>query len=634
MSEKRASEPPGPTAAQLALKRFHDEDDLERVYDFRLLLRLWPHVRPHRAFLFGSLLLLLIMAAFGLVRPLIMRAALSGLQQPGGGGDLAQYGFMLAGVIVVEQLLAFPQMYWVQIAGARAMADLRTKVFTFLHTRSLAFFDRTPIGRLVTRVTNDVDAMGEMFASGARNAAGAVVRLVANVVIMLTLDWRMSLFAFAVVPPIALFVNWTRRRMRVVYREARAKTARMNAYLNEQVSGIAIVQAYAREEKSQQEFDEINFAYRAANTQAIMLDAALDASIEMVGSMCIAAILWYAGVRAISPGIDFGTLFAFVAYIDMFFMPIRNLSARYTQIQSALAGAERVFQLLADQEQDGAGGQAEQEALDEDAPSPVSARDGRAFAFEDVDFAYKPGVVVLKDICLEAWVGETVAIVGPTGSGKSTIASLLLRLYEPQRGRVEVFGREVRELSRKRLRKQFAVVPQDVFLFPGTVASNVAAGAETVDRARVREVLERIGALELIEARDEGIDTVVRERGANFSAGERQLIALARALYRDPPIMILDEPTANIDSDTEARLQRAMETAMSGRTALIIAHRLSTIRNADRIVCLHLGQVAEQGTHEELVALDGIYARLYRLQDTRRALAQRAEQLCSGDADC
>ncbi len=628
--------PRAPSAAQRALKRFHDEDDLKRVYDFGLLLRLWPHVRPHRRFLLGSLLLLFVMAAFGLVRPLIMRAALTGLRQPGGGGRLTEWGFLLAGVIVVEQVLAFPQMYWVQLAGARAMADLRAEVFAFLHTRSLAFFDRTPIGRLVTRVTNDVDAMGEMFASGALNAIGDLVRLAAIVVIMLMLDWRMSLFAFAVVPPIALFVNWTRRRMRGVYREARTKTARMNAYLNEQVSGIAIVQAYAREKKSQQEFDEINFAYRAANTQAIMLDSALDASIEMMGSMCIAAILWYAGARAISPGIDFGTLFAFVAYIDMFFMPIRNLSARYTQIQSALAGAERVFQLLSNRDGEDAATSLQDEGEDEGASSWPSEQvsGSRAFAFEDVDFAYKPGVVVLQGIGLEARVGETIAIVGPTGSGKSTIASLLLRLYEPQQGRVEVFGREVRELNRRRLRKQFAVVPQDVFLFPGTVASNVAAGAGTVDRARVREVLQRIDALELIEAREDGIDTAVRERGSNFSAGERQLIALARALYRDPPILILDEPTANIDSDTELRLQRAMETAMSGRTALIIAHRLSTIRHADRIICLHMGQVAEQGTHEELVALDGIYAKLYRLQDTRRALERKAEQLCGGDADC
>jgi ATP-binding cassette subfamily B protein len=627
-----ASESPQPSGerraktAEDALRKFHEEEDLERVYDLRMLLRLWPLVRPHRRFIYGSVVLLLVMAVFGLARPLIMKAALEGFRQPGGAERLTRYGFMLAGVIAVEQALSFPQLYWIQLAGARGMASLRSEIFRFLHTRSLGFFDRTPIGRLVTRVTNDVDAMGDMFASGALNAIGDLVRLAAIVVIMLALDWRMSLFAFAVLPPILLLVNWTRKRMRVVYREVRTKTARMNAYINEQVNGVGVVQAYAREKKSQEEFDAINGAYREANVRAIGLDALLDASIEMVSSICVASILWYAGARAVSPGVDFATLFAFVAYIEQFFMPVRNLSQRYTQIQSALAGAERVFQLLSSEDEDA------NLELRSGAESVDWPGDGDvAFRLEDVTFSYKAGTPVLSDVSIHADRGETIALVGPTGSGKSTIASLLLRLYEVDEGAVTVFDRDVRELDRTELRRQFAVVPQDVFLFPGSVLENVAAGDADPDRDRVVEVLDKIGALELFESRDGGIDATVMERGSNFSAGERQLIAFARALYRDPPLLILDEPTASIDSDTEAQLQRAMDAAMRGRSALVIAHRLSTIRNADRIICLHQGAVIEQGTHDELLELDGVYARLHRLQVARQAIEERVGQLAEAE---
>jgi ATP-binding cassette subfamily B multidrug efflux pump len=613
--------------AERALAKFHDEEELQRVYDLRLTVRLLPYIRPHRRLLGASLLLLVVMSCLGLVRPLIMRAALQGFQEPGGQARIIHYGFALAGAILFEQLLAFPQMVWMQTAGARAMADLRLSVFRFLHTRSLGFFDTRPIGRLVTRVTSDVDSIGEMFGSGALNAVGDLVRLVAIVSIMLTLDWRMSLFAFVLVPPIAFFVNFTRGRMRTAYRLVRSKTARMNAYLNEQVSGIAVVQAYAREARSQTEFDVINGDYRSANMRAIVIESTVDAAIEMIGSVCIASILWYAGSRARAAGIgvpeiEFGTLFAFIAYIDMFFGPIRDLSARYTLVQSALSGAERIFQLLDTTE----GDTGEAGAVSVDPGDAWPKGEEVAFELDGVTFAYKAGTPVLHDVGLFARRGETIALVGPTGSGKSTVASLLLRLYEAQEGEVRVFGRAVKDLDRTRLRRQFAVVPQDVFLFPGSVASNVAGGSPTFDRARVEQVLASIGALELFERRPEGIDAAVAERGSNFSAGERQLIALARALYRDPAILVLDEPTANIDSDTERRLQQAMDAAARGRTALIIAHRLSTIRNADRIVVLARGRVSETGTHAELIEKGGVYARLYQLQDARRAIERRVEE--------
>jgi ATP-binding cassette subfamily B protein len=398
---------------------------------------------------------------------------------------------------------------------------------------------------------------------------------------------------------------------------------------------MAVVQAYAREKSSADEFDEINTAYRNANNRSIILDATLDAAIEMVSSVSIACLLWYAGLKTLSSRVSFGTVFAFVAYIDMFFLPIRDLSARYTLLQSAMAGAERVFQLLDNDEEDAPARPRSATSTPTPVPADVPAETGRevdtrrdvvpAIALKKVSFEYKPGVPVLKNVSMEAKRGEKIAVVGATGAGKSTVASLLLRLYEVTGGEIEIFGRDARSWKREDLRRLFAVVPQDVFLFPGTVASNVAAGDLVPDRTRVVRALERIGALDVFERREGGLDAPILERGHNFSAGERQLIAFARALYRDPPILVLDEATANIDSDTEARLQRAVEAAMRGRTALIIAHRLSTIRAVDRIVVFHKGEVVEQGTHDELLRQGGVYAKLHRLQFAKENLLHRAD---------
>ncbi len=596
--------------SEQALAKFHEEGQLV-AYDAKNLLRLWPFLAPQRRLFFGSIALLLCASGLALLRPLIMRSGLDGI-----GTDphaITRSGLLLVLVIVLEQGIGFPQMYLMQIAGARAMSDLRRKVFEFLHSRSLSFFDRTPVGRLVTRVTNDVDAIGEMFASGAFNAIGDLIRLIVIVIVMLSLDVQMSLIAFAALPVVLLGVNYTRKRIREAFREVRTKTARMNSYLNEQVSGMSIVQAYAREADGAREFDEINEAYRRANNRSIIWDATLDAAIELISSLCIASALWAAGLHTQSERVSFGTLFAIVAYIDMFFLPIRDLSARYTLLQSAMTGAERVFELL--------------DNRDEDAPTRTRAEpsqireDGPALALEDVSFGYKPGVLALRDVSFSVARGERVALVGATGAGKSTVASLFLRLYEVETGEVKVFGKNVVDWPAAELRSHFAVVPQDVFLFPGTVASNVAAGEQEVDKARVRRALERIDALELFERREGGLDALVRERGTNFSAGERQLIAFARAIYRDPDILVLDEATANVDSETESRLQRAVDAALAGRTALVIAHRLSTIRAADRIVVFHKGRVAEQGTHQELMDRGGIYARLHELQFARDRLA-------------
>jgi ATP-binding cassette subfamily B protein len=589
------------------LKAFHEETALGKAYDGRLVRKLLPFFAPHKKLAVVSLGAITVTAAGAILRPLVMLETIDKGVMAGKPTILLYGGLIVAAIVIVEQLLNYVGIYSMQILGARAVADLRRHVFAQLHRLRVGYFDRQPVGRLVTRVTNDADAIMDLFASGALSAAGDLIRLVGIVILMLALDWRLALITFGTSPLVLLLVVSVRGRMREAYREIRAKTARMNATMNEQVSGMAVVQAFQREDQAGREFDAINSAYRDANISSIKYEAMQDAAIEMITAVCLASIIVSLGYHRVS----FGTVVAFNAYVVGFFEPISALAMRYTLLQSAMAGSERIFGLL-----DG--------VKDEvDAPVAEAAAKGDpeiALSLEHVTFEYKPGVPVLRDVSFAARSGEKIALVGPTGAGKSTVTQLLLRLYDVQQGVVRIDGDDVLGLERSELRRRFSVVPQDVYLFPGTVCTNVAAGDEP-DRERVRQALKRMGALDLFERREGGIDAVVDEHGANFSAGERQLIAFARALYRDAPILILDEATANIDSDTEARLQRALEALLVGRTAVIIAHRLSTIRRADRIVAFHKGRVVEQGTHEELLELGGLYARLHEIQFSKKSEA-------------
>jgi ATP-binding cassette subfamily B protein len=587
------------------LAAFHDEERFTKGFDRRLIGQVWTFLKPHRRLMGLAVFVLVVTSAVSLMRPLVMMRGIDEAVLKGDRRALVQIGLLFAGMLLVEQIFGFFHMYVMQIVGARAMADLRRHVFRFLHGRRLAFFDRQLVGRLVSRVTNDVDAILEAFASGAINGIGDVLRLAGIIVLMITLDLRLSIIGFIAVPPVALFVWLIRRPMREAMRQIRARTSRMNAIMNEQVSGMSLIQAYGRQGAAQRDFDETNVAYRDANVRSIKWEAIQDAAIDMVGSVCLASVIVALGYRPVS----FGTVVAFSAYLAQFFEPISLLAQRYTLVQGALTGAERVFSLLATGEEDAQA-------------KPGAPRGDESLALEltDVNFSYKPGIPVLSDLSFKVKRGEKVALVGPTGSGKTTITALVLRLYEAERGVVRVLGDDVMTLERHDLRRRFAVVPQDVVLFPGTIAENVAAGVEP-DRERVRDVLARIGALDLFLARERGIDAEVGEYGANFSAGERQLVAFARALYRDAPILILDEATASIDSDTESRLQRALTELLKGRTALVIAHRLSTIRSADRILVLRAGKLVEQGTHEELLRHDGLYAKLHELQFSREHTA-------------
>ena len=604
MTDRRSRKPA--TRAEQALQKFHEEGAIGKAYDGRLLRRMWPFVRPHARYVVASLVTLVFIAAINLARPLI----LGDVVRRAGASDatgLFRDGLALAGLLVVLQSLTYVQMYTMQIAGARAMADLRSVIFRFFQKLRLRYYDRTPVGRLVTRATNDVDAVNELFASGGFNAMGDVLSLVGVVAMMLALDWRLSIVSFLALPLVGLIVNFVRTRSRAAYRDVRARTARLNAFLNEQVSGIAVVQAFVRERAMAEEFDGVNVGYRDANKRAVYYEALLDASIEMVSTLCIASILWFSGIRRLGDHtITFALLVTFTQYIRQFFEPVSLLSQRYTLLQSAMAGAERIFELL--DEKDTA-----PEMLPAEDCGPAGASD-EGVALERVDFEYKPGVPVLREVTFSARRGERIALVGATGAGKTTVASLLLRLYEPQAGIVRVLGKDVRSYDPQELRRLFSVVPQDVFLFSGTILTNIGVADVAPDRARAESALKQIGAYEVFAQREGGLDARVDERGQNFSAGERQLLAFARAMYRDAPLLILDEATASVDSDTEARLQRALEEVVRGRTSLVIAHRLSTIRAANRIVVFHKGKVVEIGTHDELLAKAGVYARLYRMQ--------------------
>ncbi|HTA19429.1 MAG TPA: ABC transporter ATP-binding protein [Polyangia bacterium] len=582
------------------------DDAVGKALDGVLLRRIFSYVWPYRTSLVLAIALLPIAAAIELAQPYLLKKAIDEHIAVGRLAGLNRIGFLYLAALLGQTASSFAQTYLTQLMGQRAMNDLRVQVHTHVLALSAAFFDRTPLGRLMTRLTSDVEALTEMFASGLVSLVGDFVRLGFILVLIFGMDWKLALFSMAPAPILYGVASFFRGWVRDAFREIRGKMARLNAFLQEHLSGIKVVQAFAQETRVQGEFDVINVDYRRANSRAIFADASLYSIVEAVGSIAVASLLWHGGARIAHGTLTFGVLVAFIQYLEKFFAPIRDLSTKYTVMQQAMAAAERVFSLL------------DTEALDAPASAapPARARVGEPALIEldHVTFGYRADRPVLDDVSLSIARGSTIAIVGATGAGKSTIIKLLPRLYDVLGGAVRIDGVDVRAIDKRTLRRRTVVVSQDVFMFSGTLRDNIGLGDPAVTDARMLEAARRVGADRVIDARPQGLDAPVVERGVNYSSGERQLIAFARALAREPEILVLDEATASVDPETERVIERGIAELMRGRTSIVIAHRLSTVRRATRIVVIHRGHIAEEGTHDELLARGGQYARLYRLQ--------------------
>lgn len=583
-----------------------DDEVLGRAWDGRLMRRLWRHARPHGGLIALCLLLLLLVSAVQLAQPWLLKEAIDGPIARRDPEGLLWIVALFASLLGVEFLLRFAQIYFLEMTGQRVVHDLRSEVFAHTLTLSSRFFDRNAVGRLVTRVTTDVETLAEVFSSGVVTLLGDGLKVIGIVVILFWMDARLALLTVTVLPLLGLLAFGFRLRLRDAFRDVRTRIARMNAYLHESLAGMTVVQLLQRERAASAEFAAINREHRDADLGSVAWDSVFSALVEMMGTLTVAMILWQGGGGVLAGVITFGTLVAFLEYAQRFFGPIRELGSFYSVMQSAMASSERIFALL----------DTRPEILSPSSPASLAAAGaGAAVRFEAVRFAYQDGPPILDGLDLTVRPGERVALVGSTGAGKTTLVRLLVRLYDPQEGRILLDGIDVRTLDLKQLRRHVGIVLQDHYLFSGTIADNIGLGDPSISREQIERAARVVQAHEFISRLPGGYDSPVRERGANFSVGEKQLLSFARALAFDPPVLVLDEATASVDSATESRLQEALHRLLGGRTCLVIAHRLSTIREADRILVLHRGRVREEGTHDELLSRqEGLYAMLHRLQ--------------------
>jgi ATP-binding cassette subfamily B multidrug efflux pump len=587
---------------------------LGKAYDVRLIRRLARYVRPHAMLLVGWVGMMLVRTGFELGKPMLVAAVLR-YHILGGRIELLPLDALgYVGLVIGQNLSSFFEQWLVQLAGQRTMNDLRIAIFDHVLAQRAAFFDRIPVGRLMTRMTNDIESLNEMFAQGAITIVSDAVKAVAIMGVMLYYDVELSLMTFATLPLLFVIVEYARRAMRTSFRQIRVRLAAMNGFAQEHLFGIRVVQLLGRGKIAQREYNEINAGHRDAYLLQIRADAGMYALVEAISYVAIGGVLWWAAQHRLLPGGDNAAaiylIVLFYEYIGQFFEPIRDLSAKYAVMQGAMAACERIFQLLDTDERDGDAGGADITKPDwGDLPTKRQPA-GPAVELAGVHFSYG-AEPVLRGVDVRVSRGSTIAMVGATSSGKSTVIKLLTRLYERDRGAIRIDGVDVRDLPLAELRRRITVVSQDVILFAGTLEDNITLG-KAFDRDPIETAIRRVGLDRALARRGTGLETRVAERGANYSAGERQLVAFARALLRDPEILVLDEATAHVDPEAEELIERGVAELMKGRTTLVIAHRLSTIRNADLIVVMDKGQVIEQGKHEELIARGGFYAALER----------------------
>ena len=591
----------------------HDEEVLGKAYDATLMRRLLTYLRPYKPQAALALAAIISASVLQLAQPYLMKLAIDRYIRA---GDLAGVNRIAAAffvILIASFLLEYVQTWLLQLTGQRIMYDMRLQVYRHLQAIDLQFYDRNPVGRLMTRVTTDVDVINDMFTSGVVSVFGDIFTLAGIMIVLVTMDWRLAIVAFAVLPLIWSVTQWFRRNVRESYRTVRAWVARINAFLQEHITGMATVQLFRREERAFARFDDINRRHRDANIDSIFFYAVFYPAIEVIGALAAALIIWFGGRWVLQGSLTLGSLVAFLLYSGRFFRPISDMSEKFNVLQAAMASSERIFKLL-------------------DTPvtieSRVAPRDSRFarianpeprtasghIVFDHVSFAYVPGEYVLRDISFEVRPGERVGIVGATGAGKSTLINLLLRFYDVTEGRILVDGVDVRSMDLAELRRLFSLVLQDVHLFSGTIAANIRLGDTTIDDEAVRRAAQAVHADRFIERLPDGYASAVAERGATLSVGQKQLLSFARALAFNPRVLVLDEATSSVDTETELLIRDALEVLMAGRTTIAIAHRLSTIQDMDKILVLHKGQLREAGRHQDLLAQRGIYYKLYQLQ--------------------
>ncbi|HJX90325.1 MAG TPA: ABC transporter ATP-binding protein [Pyrinomonadaceae bacterium] len=606
-----------------AAKQFHEEEAIGKTYDFQVARRLLKYLNPYVRFLVPALVLTLVLNLLGVLQPKFTQYAIDWYILPRKVDGLGLLVFLYFGAQLFRFIFSYFQSILLNSVGQYVMFDIRRELYDKLQHQEIAYYDRNPVGRIMTRLTTDVDALNELFTQGVTDLLGDLVMIVAIISMMLWMDVKLTLMTLLTVPMLFAATTWFRRGARKGYDMVRTRIARINAFLQEHFAGAQTVQIFNAEAKSLRKFGAINDDHRRANIDTIFYYAVFFPLVDFIGAVGIALIIWYGGYRVMQNTaghtvLTLGALVAFIQYSGFLFQPIRDISDKYNVLQAAVVASHRIFRTLD-----------LPIAILNPAKALKASRARGRIEFENVWFAYNDENWVLKDVSFTVEPGQSIALVGHTGSGKTTITNLLMRFYDIQRGRILLDGIDLRDWDLKALRENFAVVLQEVFLFSGTVAGNIRLGRDDIPEERVEWAAKEVHADRFIERLKDTYRSEVRERGAGLSVGQKQLISFARALAFDPALLILDEATSSIDTETEQLIQRAIERVMRDRTSIVVAHRLSTIQNADRIIVLHHGEVREQGTHQELLVQRGLYWKLYRLQYADGSTMRREAELKS-----
>ena len=581
----------------------NEDEILGKAYDAKLMKRLLTFIKPYKRYVIFAILLNIIVAALGPLRPYLTKIAIDNYIVNKNFTGLLWITIALFATLFFQSAIQYLLTYYTQYLGQKTIYDIRMKLFSHTQRLAIKFFDKTPIGRLVTRVTNDIESLNELFSSGIIMIFSDVFIILWILGFMFFMDWKLSLVSLSILPVLIYGTFLFRRKVRDNYRDVRFHLARLNSYMQEHITGISVMQLFHKEKEELQKFSGINGDHKKANIESIFYYAVFYPAVEFISAIALALIIWYGGGEVVHNVLTLGTLFAFLQYTEMFFRPIRDLSEKYNIMQTAMASSERVFKLL----------DVKTFIKNPDDPKFLNSVKG-SISFENVSFAYNKDEYVLKNISLDVNPGETVAIVGATGAGKTSIINILTRFYDINSGCIRVDGIDIREVDKRDLRKQISIVLQDVFLFSGTIKSNIGMNNPKIADEQIHRAAELVGADKFIQLLPMKYDEEVKERGATLSVGQKQLISFARALAFNPQILILDEATSSVDTETEILIQQAIEKLLVGRTAIVIAHRLSTIQNADKILVMHKGEIKETGNHQELLAKRGIYYRLYQLQ--------------------